>query len=276
MTADRTDQLLEAVSDVARVAGNVALSHFRSGLAVETKGDGSPVTAADRAAEVAAREWIASRFPDDAIVGEEFGASGDEYRRRCWLIDPIDGTKTFVRGVPLWGTLIAVARGDDVLAGAVFCPAVDEIVVAAVGEGCWWNGARTHVSAVSALSDATLLVTDARFRKHPERAGGWESLAHDASIVRTWGDCYGYLLVATGRAEAMVDNLMAPWDAAALVPVIREAGGEFSDWTGRVTPVGSGAIATNGVLAKTVRSRLGVPWPAPVADRDAPGGGLHA
>jgi histidinol-phosphatase len=269
MTADRHSELLQAAAEVARLAGNIALSHFRSRLDVETKGDGSPVTVADRAAEIAAREWISQRFPDDAILGEEFGALGDEKDRR-WIIDPIDGTKSFVRGVPLWGTLVAIARGEDVIAGAVFCPAVDEIVVAAVGEGCWWNDARTYVSTVSRISDATILSTDDRFREHPERRDRWVTLAHDAPIVRTWGDCYGYLLVATGRAEAMVDNLMSPWDAAALVPVVREAGGEFSDWTGRVTAFGSGSIATNNSLASMIRARLGVPWPDAASPTDTP------
>jgi len=182
---------------------------------------------------------------------------------RRWLIDPIDGTKTFVRGVPLWGTLIAVMHGDDVLAGAVYCPAVDEMAVAAVGEGCWANGARTQVSQQADLARSTLLTTDVRFVRQPERATRWAALASEAAVARTWGDCYGYLLVVTGRAELMVDNLMSPWDAAALVPVVREAGGEFSDWDGRVTPFGDGAMATNGVLAATLRARLGVPWPAP-------------
>lgn len=252
--------LLQAVAEVARLTGQVALSHYRTNLAVETKRDGSPVTVADRAAEEAARTWIAARFPDDAILGEEFGADGDETARR-WIIDPIDGTKTFVRGVPLWGTLIAVARGEEVLAGSICCPAVDEIVSAAIGEGCWWNGVRAHVSDCNDLSRATVLATAARVRGNPERARRWDTLASDAAVARTWGDCYGYLLVATGRAELMLDNLMSPWDAAALVPVIREAGGEYSDLDGRVTPFGNGAMATNAVLASVIRERLGVPWP---------------
>lgn len=260
MTSARNDQLLEAVADVARLTGQVALAHYRTRLDVETKRDGSPVTIADRNAEQAARAWITARFPHDAILGEEFGANGDTAARR-WLIDPIDGTKTFVRGVPLWGTLIGVMQGDEVLAGAVYCPAVDEIVVAAVGEGCWWNGSRASVSQQGDLSQSTLLTTDTRFIGAPERARRWSSLAADAVVARTWGDCYGYLLVATGRAELMVDHLMSPWDAAALVPVVREAGGAFSDWDGRVTPFGNGAMATNGMLAATLRARLGVPWP---------------
>lgn len=262
MTASHHGALLEAVSDVARLTGQVALRHYRTRLDVETKRDGSPVTVADRAAEEAARAWITARFPHDAILGEELGASGDQVGRR-WIIDPIDGTKTFVRGVPLWGTLIAAMDGDDVLAGAVYCPAVDEMVVAAVGEGCWWNGARARVSGETDLARATLVTTDDRFAGQPARAAQWSTLAAEAAVVRTWGDCYGYLLVATGRAELMVDNLMSPWDAAALVPVVREAGGEFSDWHGRITPFGDGAVATNGVMATALRARLGVPWPPP-------------
>jgi len=261
MRDERTHTLLQAVADVARLTGQAALAHYRTNLDVETKRDGSPVTVADRAAEEAARAWISARFPNDSILGEEFGADGDQYARR-WIIDPIDGTKTFVRGVPLWGTLIGIARGEDVLAGAVYCPGVDEMVVAAVGEGCWWNGSRARVSECENLAEATVLVTDDRFPGRPERGGRWASVAADAAIARTWGDCYGYLLVATGRAELMVDNLMSPWDAAALVPVVREAGGEFSDWGGRVTAFGDGAMATNGALAASLRSRLGVPWPA--------------
>jgi histidinol phosphatase-like enzyme (inositol monophosphatase family) len=260
MMHDATRSLLDAVAEVARLTGQTALKHYRQSIEVETKGDGSPVTVADRAAEQTARRWIADRFPNDAILGEEFGAVGDETARR-WIIDPIDGTKTFVRGVPLWGTLIGVTLGEDVLAGAIYCPAVDEMVVAAVGEGCWWNGSRARVSECRDLSRATVLSTDDRYPKHPDRGARWRALAADASVARTWGDCYGYLLVATGRAELMVDNLMSPWDAVALVPVVREAGGEFSDWDGRVTAFGNGAMATNAHLASSLRERLGVPWP---------------
>jgi histidinol-phosphatase len=260
MTSIRQDTLLHAVSEVARVTGDVALSHFHTRLDVETKRDGSPVTIADRAAEETARAWITARFPNDAILGEEFGADGDQTGRR-WLIDPIDGTKTFVRGVPLWGTLIAVVQGEEVLAGAVNCAAVGEIVVAASGEGSWWNGSRAQVSQQSDIARSTVLSTAVRFAPHLERGARWSELAAEAAVARTWGDCYGYLLVATGRAELMVDHAMSPWDSAALIPVVREAGGEFSDWAGRVTPFGDGAMATNGVMATVFRSRLGVPWP---------------
>src|SRR5688572_12651383 len=209
---------MHAAGDLARVAGDVALSHFRERIAVETKADGTPVTIADRAAERAAREWIEARFPEDGILGEEFGETRPAAKRR-WILDPIDGTKTFVRGVPLWGTLVALAEGEKVLAGAAYFPAVGELLVAAPGAGCFWNDKPAKVSSVAELSQAVVLSTDERFLQHPERGNAWRALAAKASMDRTWGDCYGYLLVATGRAEVMVDEFLSPWDAAALQPI---------------------------------------------------------
>lgn len=249
--------LLEAVTEAARVAGKVANGYYRRGVEVEIKGDGSPVTLADRDAERAAREWIAARFAGDEILGEEFGYSSGTGRR--WFVDPIDGTKTFVRGVPLWGSMIAVAEGDTVLAGAVYCPAVEELVAAALGEGSWLNGARCHVSTVSDLADATILTTDDRFRYNPGRVGPWQALGERVAVSRTWGDCYGYLLVATGRAELMVDDRLSPWDAASLIPIITEAGGVYSDWSGGTAVDGGDGCASNRALADTVRDALGIP-----------------
>jgi len=250
-----TAMLLQAVDEVAKLAASVAHGYFGSRLDVELKGDGSPVTIADRAAESAAREWIARRFPDDDVLGEEM--AGDRRPgRRCWIVDPIDGTKTFVRGVPLWGTLVGVALGDRVIAGAACFPALGESLAAALGEGCWWNGSRCRVSLVGELSAATVLTTDEEFRAAPRRRAAWRSLAAESRMSRSWGDCYGYLLVATGRAEAMLDGQLAPWDSAALLPAITEAGGVFTDWHGRETAFGGSAIATNAALAATVRERL--------------------
>lgn len=248
--------LLEAVQELARRAGSVALRHFRSALTVESKGDGSPVTIADKSAEEAARQWIMQRFAQDGILGEEFGAHLPAAKRR-WLIDPIDGTKTFVRGVPLWGTLIAVCEGEQPLAGAAFFPAVDEIVGAAQGLGCWWNGTRAHVSTTASIDAATVLTTDERFRRDPAKGEGWRRLAEAAALSRTWGDCYGYLLVATGRAEVMVDAVVAPWDAAPLYPVITEAGGIFTDWRGGATAFGGSIVATNTNVGGQARELLG-------------------
>lgn len=256
------DLLLDAVSEVARVAGRVALSYFKGGVTIDIKSDGSPVTIADRSAEHAARAWISSRFPNDDILGEEYGATGVHAVRR-WLIDPIDGTKTYVRGVPLWGTMIAVAQGDEVIAGAIYCPAVDELVAAAEGCGCWWNGVRCAVSPESALERSTILVTDDRFSHNPARAGRWQALGTQVAVTRSWGDCYGYVLVATGRAELMVDDKLSPWDAASLFPIIREAGGVFTDWRGGIATDGGDGVASNAALALVFRDALGVPELAP-------------
>ena len=142
------------------------------------------------------------------------------------------------------------------LAGAAYFPAVDEMVAAAPGAGCWWNGRRCRVSDVNSLGKATVLTTDERFRERPERQAGWRSLSDAAAVSRTWGDCFGYLLVATGRAEVMVDPVMSPWDAAALQPIIEEAGGTFTDWDGVATAFGGSVVATNRQLGAEVREIL--------------------
>jgi histidinol-phosphatase len=261
MSAGRSSEsgalLLEAASEVARVAGDVAMSFYKSGITVESKRDGSPVTAADRAAEQAARDWLGRHFPRDGVLGEELGETQPDARRR-WVLDPIDGTKTFVRGVPLWGTLVALCEAETVLAGAAYFPAVQEIVAAAPGEGCWWNGVRCRVSQIAHLEQATILATDERMHDMADRRASWHRLAELAQVSRTWGDCYGYLLVATGRAEVMVDPVMSVWDACALQPVIEEAGGVFTDWRGRRTAFGGDTIATNDVLSRVVRTTLGI------------------
>jgi histidinol phosphatase-like enzyme (inositol monophosphatase family) len=249
------DERVAPAAELARITGTVALRHYRTNLTVETKADGSPVTVADRAAETAARAWVQSRFPQDGILGEELGEERPGAPRR-WIIDPIDGTKAFVRGTPLWGSLVALCEGERVLAGAAFFPAVDELVAAAPGAGCWWNGSRCRVSSVGVLADATVLTTDERFPENPERAPAFRALARAASVSRTWGDCFGYLLVATGRAEAMCDGTMSVWDAAALQPIIEEAGGVFTDWGGTPTAFGGSAVATNRLLADEVRAVL--------------------
>lgn len=252
--------LFRAVEEIARISGEVAFSHFRRTLSVEIKADGSEVTRADREAEAAARSAIRQRFPDDAITGEELGSDGTGARR--WLIDPIDGTRSFVRGVPMWGSLIAVEEDGEVIAGAINCPATGDFLVAARGEGCWHNGVRASVSRVDTMSEATILGTDQRFVRNPARSPRWTALANSVANARTWGDCYGYVLVATGRAELMVDDRMGPWDVAALIPVIEEAGGVFTDWRGR-RGIGPDAVASNAILAREFRNALGVPESGP-------------
>lgn len=245
--------LLEAVEAVARIAGDHAHSYYGRTIDVESKGDGSPVTIADREAESLAREWILANFPDDGVLGEEYGEQAGRSGRK-WILDPIDGTKSFVRGVPLWGTLVALVEGDRVLAGSAYYPAVGEMLAAAPGEGCWWNGRPARVSNVTELSSATALITDERTFATPALRDGWQRLIDGVAVQRSWGDCYGYLLVATGRAEVMVDPIVNPWDAACFQPIIEEAGGVFTDLRGNRTPFGGDCIATNAPLDASARS----------------------
>lgn len=247
---------MTAVAEVATIAGDIAREYYGRNPETRTKSDGSPVSVADIDAERAAREWIEQRFPDDGVIGEELPPVRPSAARR-WIVDPIDGTYTFLQSVPLWGTLVAVAEGDSVIAGAAYFPALDEIIAAALGEGCWWNGSRTSVSTISKLAEARLVTTDARFTRDTARRERWRSLQDSARTMRTWGDCYGYLLVATGRADIMVDDVISDWDCAALMPIITEAGGAFTDWRGRATAFGGDAIATNAKLGAIVREILG-------------------
>lgn len=249
------NELSGIVLEVARVGGDVAHRWFGRQTSVDTKSDGSPVTVADRHAEEAMRSWIEVNFPGDGILGEELGEVRPKAARR-WILDPIDGTASFVAGVPLWGTLVSVVEGDDILAGCAVFPALGEWIVAAPGAGCWWNGSRARVSSRAGLDEATVLTTEERLLAEAGRAGQWRSLAARAGRARTWGDCYGYLLVATGRAECMVDARMAVWDWSPLLPIVTEAGGVFTDWSGGQASFFNGIIATNGELAGEVRAIL--------------------
>ncbi len=247
--------LLEAVGELARLTGAVAARSFRTALVVERKEDGSPVSAADREAEAFARTWIGERFPRDGICGEEFGLTGADARRR-WMVDPIDGTISFLAGVPLYSTLIAVLEGEDVLAGAICCPSLDEIAVAQRGAGCWWNGVRCRVSAVDTIARALVLTTDPTFREAPECLPAWDRLSRRSRDARTWGDGFGYLMVATGRAEVMVDGVVHPWDIAAPRVVVEEAGGVFTDWAGCAQGPATTGVATNSLVGGEVRRVL--------------------
>ena len=249
------ESLLQAVHECAELAGSVAFAHYRTNVAVEWKGDGSPVTVADRSAEESAREWVRARFPADAVLGEEFGERTGTSGRQ-WIIDPIDGTKAFVRGVPLWGSLVAVVEGNRVLAGAACFPAVGETIAAAAGCGTWHNASRARVSDVADLRAATVLVTDSRGFSPPSRVNAWTRLAGAVAVARSWGEAFGYLMVATGRAEVMVDAVANAWDIACFVPIVEEAGGVFTDLDGAITAFGGNSIATNAALAAESRRIL--------------------
>jgi len=254
-TAELTGRLELAIS-AAREAGRSTLEHFQSdSLTVELKGDASPVTVADRAAEEILRRRIAADCPDDGILGEEFGEQSgtSDYR---WIVDPIDGTKSFVAGVPLYGTLVAVEHQQRSVIGVIYLPALDECVYAAAGQGAWHTRGKNEprparVSACAKLSEALFLTSELRYPS-PERQQALAQLVAATRVNRTWGDCYGYLLVATGRADVMIDPIMALWDIAALQPILEEAGGTLTDWQGNPTIYSAEAVATGGKLLDEV------------------------
>jgi len=240
-------ELLQFAVELGQGAGDITLQYFRKTPETSTKSDGSYVTIADRQAESYLRKQIAERFPDDGIVGEEEGESTGTSGRR-WIVDPIDGTFAFVHGVPFYGVLIALEIEGELSIGVVNIPPLGELVSAAKGMGCFLNGEPARVSATRELKDALLLSTDFTSCEHHGFGPAAERLQARAKTSRTWGDCYGYVLVATGRADVMLDPVMNLWDCAPLLPIMEEAGGTFTDWRGVRTASGGNSIATNGLL----------------------------
>ncbi|MEM6687986.1 MAG: histidinol-phosphatase [Planctomycetota bacterium] len=257
--AKRVEHLMMMVSK----AGSHTLKYFQSeNLRFESKKDDSPVTIADREAEQIVREHVGQFFADDTMEGEEFDdRQGNS--RFGWIVDPIDGTRSFISGVPLYSTLLALLVDGEPFAGAIYIPALDEIVVAAKGAGAWtrkgdetWKQAK--VSSRDHLSDAVFVVSQVDLFDEISRRDVYSSLEKECSITRSWGDGYGYLLVATGRADLMIDPLANAWDIAAISPVIEEAGGRFTDWNGKPTVRSGNGIGSNGVLHEKVLKVVGV------------------
>ncbi len=247
MSESELKELLDFSVSAAREAGEITLRYFRRKFETRLKGKDNFVTQADLEAEAFLRREILERFPGDAIIGEEGGESTGSTGRR-WIIDPIDGTYSFVHGVPFYGVLLGCEVDGDPAVGIINIPALGEMVYAARGLGCFWNGAPARVSQTEKLEDALLLSTDFGSCARHGFGAACEELQRRAAQRRTWGDCYGYVLVATGRADVMLDPVMNVWDCAALLPVIEEAGGTFTDWRGARTIHGGNALATNGPL----------------------------
>lgn len=244
--------LLAFATEIVRRAGEFTLTHFRSEeLHIERKHDGSPVTAADKGAEHLLRADIAERFPDDAILGEEHGEDGGNSGRR-WIIDPIDGTEAFTHGVGLYSNLLYLEDEHGPAIGVINVPALGEIVYAGRGLGCFLNGLRCGVSDASSVR-GSLLTTSSFESWDPDMLG---RLHQSGMRMRTWGDGFGYMLVATGRAEAMVDPVIKLWDIAPCRVIIPEAGGRFTALDGSDDPEQGDAIATNGRLHDAVVALL--------------------
>jgi histidinol phosphatase-like enzyme (inositol monophosphatase family) len=238
-------------------ASKLILGHYQSAtLQVDRKRDSSPVTIADRNAEELLRAAIGREFPADAILGEEFGESPGTSGFR-WILDPVDGTKSFIHGVPLFGTLIGLEFEGQCVVGVCHLPALGETAWGGKGLGAWWQPAGgavrpARVSNVDQLSQALFCFTTVQGFARIGRQDAFETLINTAGISRGWGDCYGHMLVATGRAEVMIDPLMNIWDAAALIPIIEEAGGHFVDWNGVVNAGAGNGISVNASLRDEV------------------------
>ncbi len=250
---------LELAMQIADEVDALTLPASTGHLEVELKADDSPVTAIDREAERIIRERVASARPADAFVGEEYGATAGGTRQ--WIVDPIDGTKNFVRGVPVWATLIALVDDGEPVMGVVSCPALGRRWFAARGEGAWrgvtfGEAERISVSQVGDLADASLSYSS---------LSGWEErgllpaflgLAQDVWRTRAYGDFWSYMLVAEGVVDAAMEPELELYDMAALVPIVTEAGGRFTSLAGEPGPFGGDALATNGTLHHEVLERL--------------------
>ncbi|MDP4584539.1 MAG: hypothetical protein NWT04_11535 [Verrucomicrobiales bacterium] len=248
---------LSFAEQTAREAGALTLEYFLTdGARAEFKSDDTPVTIADRKAEELIRSRIAGAYPDHQIVGEEYGTTegSPDYR---WIIDPIDGTKSFVHGVPLYAVLIALEIQGKMEVGCAYFPALDEIISAATGLGAQWNGKPCRVSEVASIDRAVCAHIDTAYFGKNGKGEPWERLQKAVYYNAGWCDAYGYLLVATGRAEIMLDPVMAVWDCGPFPPIFKEAGGYFGDWSGNEGRIDGGeALATNAALRDEVVALL--------------------
>lgn len=248
--ANATD--LEIAIEIIKAAGHLTQTHFLSdALQVAHKDDGTPVTEADRDAETLIRTMLHSYFPEDSIDGEEH-ADHEGTSTRRWVIDPIDGTKAFTRGVGLYSNLLYLEDEHGPAIGIIYVPALNELVAAGRGLGCWFNGERCTVSDRTDLNTAVLATSGFEEWDEPMILA-----AHRSELtLRTWGDGYGYVLVATGRAEAMVDAVISFWDIAPCLVIIPEAGGTLTTLAGGDASEATSCIATNGALHEPIRSVL--------------------
>lgn len=237
---------------IADQVDSITMSRFRAvDLHVESKPDDTPVSDADRTAEEVIRGQLARARTRDAIVGEEYGSAGSGVRR--WIVDPIDGTKNFVRGVPVWATLIALADGDEVVMGLVSAPALGRRWWAARGSGAWTGkslaaATRLQVSGVRSLADASFSYSSLTGWEEHDKLNGFLDLSRQVWRTRGYGDFWSYMLVAEGAADIAAEPELEVYDMAALVPIVTEAGGRFTSLEGEAGPWGGNALATNGHL----------------------------
>ncbi len=250
-------EYLEFAIETAYLAGRSTLGYYQTGLRPDMKADQSPVTIADRQAEEIIRSRIEAQYPRHGIVGEEYEPKEISGASHRWFVDPIDGTKSFVRGVPLYAVLIGLEIEGTVEVGVAYYPALDEMLAAANGLGCWWNGRRARVSSAQTLAEGVVAYTDVANFAAYGRAEAWARIKQATYYRAGWGDAYGYLLVATGRAELMLDPIMNAYDCGPFPPILKEAGGYFGDWQGNPTIHGNEAMATTQQLLPEVLALIG-------------------
>lgn len=255
----KLEPLLAFTRELAAASAEVILAHYgTSDLNLEMKEDESPVTVADRRAEEVMRDMIQKRHPEHGIIGEEYGVDRSD-AEWVWVLDPIDGTKSFISNVPLFGTLIGLLHEGRPVLGCIHQPVLRQLMLGD-GQTTTLNGEPVRVRPGRSLADATLLITDQRMAAQYQDGSNFDEVVRSARLVRTWGDCYGYLLVAAGWADAMLDPILNPWDLLPVIPIIEGAGGRITDWQGR--PAGAhepnSAVAASADFHPDLIQRLNV------------------
>jgi len=249
-----SERVLAVAVEAARAAGAVALRYYRGGFDVTLKPDATPVTQADREGEAIIRDVIGRAFPDHGFLGEELGAAGSREVR--WIIDPIDGTKNFVRGIPIWAVLIGFEEHGAVTAGLMLNPVTGDLITARKGAGAFVNGARARVSDVEGLREAFFVHGGLGIVRPTPYWDGFVRLLDATGRQRGFGDYYGYALVGEGKADIYAELDLKPWDLAAARIIVEEAGGRFTDFDGRDSIYTGSAVATNGHLHDAVLALL--------------------
>jgi histidinol-phosphatase len=245
----------DALVAAAQQAGAHALRYFDTNLPVEWKHDHSPVTVADREAEELLRKTLTATFPQDGFLGEEYGDAPGKSGYR-WIIDPIDGTRNYVRNIPLWATLVGLEFRGEAIAGAVVIPPLNQTFRALRGDGAYRNDRRLHVSDVAELGKATLFYTSLRFYERVGRLQAFLDLAGRCQNQRGYGDFYGHVLLAQGSGELMVEHGVHIWDIAAIQPIVEEAGGRLTTWDGKVDLTRPDVLVSNGHLHEAAQQVL--------------------
>lgn len=235
-------------------SGKIIKQYFRTEINIETKKDESPVTIADKKSEEIMRELIMKEFPEHGIIGEEFGIHNKDAEYK-WILDPIDGTKSFITGTVTFGTLIALTKNDKPVLGVINQPILNEFLIGD-NETAELNGKKVKVRECENLSQATLLVSDHYMVGNFQNFEKFEKLAKQVKLYRNWGDCFGYYLLSTGFADIMLDPIMNVWDLTALIPIVKGAGGEITDWQGNDAATGTSTIAANKKLHAAVLKML--------------------